>query len=331
MSRPAGTPDGGPDGGLVGVRGGGAAWSVEHLRGVLPVVSTPFTDSDALDVETLHAEVDWLLANGADGLVIAMVSEVLRLDDAERLVLAEEVVEAAAGRVPVVVSVGTESTPATLRLADAAVGLGAAALMAIPPLAVPLPDDAIAAHYAALLAAVPVPVVVQDASGYVGRALSVDLYAGLLDRFGPDRVLFKPEAEPVAARIAALQERCGGVARVFEGNAGLGLRDSYHLGVVGTMPGPEVPWAIAALWRALEAGDADRVAAVHAGLAPLVALQQGLDGFVAVEKHLLVQQRVLPSARRRHPYGFSLDAATAAESTRLLTDLWRLTGPYTRA
>jgi 4-hydroxy-tetrahydrodipicolinate synthase len=46
-------------------------------------------------------------------------------------------------------------------------------------------------------------------------------------------------------------------------------------------------------------------------------LQAGLDGFLAVEKYLMVKRGLFPSVRRRGPYGWELDAETAAEVDRL--------------
>jgi 4-hydroxy-tetrahydrodipicolinate synthase len=46
-------------------------------------------------------------------------------------------------------------------------------------------------------------------------------------------------------------------------------------------------------------------------------LQAGLDGFLAVEKHLMVKRGLFPSARRRTPHGWELDAETASEVDRL--------------
>jgi 4-hydroxy-tetrahydrodipicolinate synthase len=46
-------------------------------------------------------------------------------------------------------------------------------------------------------------------------------------------------------------------------------------------------------------------------------LQAGLDGFLAVEKYLMVKRGLFPSARRRRPYGWELDSETAAEVDRL--------------
>ena len=288
------------------------------LAGVLPVLSTPFTADDEIDEEVVAGEVDWLIGCGADGITVAMVSEVLRLSDIERRDLTCMVVAAAGGKVPVVCSVGAESTRASVALAEHAQQAGAAAVMAIPPALVPLPDSEVRAFYEAVLAGVDLPVVVQDASGYLGQPLSIELCAALLERHGPDRVLFKPEAEPIGPRLSSLLAATGGQARIFEGTGGAALVDSHRRGVVGTMPGPEVPWALVALWRALERGQDELVTAIQEPLAALISLQGSLDSFVAVEKYLLVRQGVLVDARRRHPYGFEIDRETAAEADRLL-------------
>ena len=57
-------------------------------------------------------------------------------------------------------------------------------------------------------------------------------------------------------------------------------------------------------------------------MALLVSLQTSLDSFVAVEKHLLVRQGVLPSDRMRGPAGGVLDAPGRDEVDRL-ADLLR--------
>ena len=43
-----------------------------------------------------------------------------------------------------------------------------------------------------------------------------------------------------------------------------------------------------------------------------------LDAFVAIEKHLLVAQGIIPSARRRRPLGYEPDPETLAEVDRLV-------------
>jgi len=294
----------------------------DQLAGVLPVISTPFRDDDTIDQLSLEREIDWLIDCEVDGLTIAMVSEVLKLGDAERRELTDMVVALAAGRCPVIASVGAESTRVAVTHARAAESAGVAAVMAIPPMAVALPDHEIERYYRAILDSVGVPVVVQDASGYVGRALPISLYMSLLESYGPERVLFKPEAVPIGPRLSELHSVSDGRARVFEGTGGLSLVDSYQRGIVGTMPGAEIPWAIVALWRALSSNDWPMINRIQGPLSALISIQTSLDSFIAVEKHLLVRQGVFESTHRRGPLGYELDQQTTAEVDRLV-DLLR--------
>lgn len=299
------------------------------LGGVLPVLSTPFTDTDVIDRPALRREVAWLLDAGADGVTVAMVSEILRLDNDERMRLADEVLLATADAGHVVLSVGAESTRQSLRLVAHAIAAEATAVMANPPL-VSSPDDALLlAHLRTLAeASGATPLIVQDASGYVGRPIPLSVMISLFERYGPDKIQFKPEAEPLGPRLTALREATGGAARVYEGSGGRSLVESHQRGVVGTMPGADLVWAIVPLWRALQRGDLTLAYDIQEALSPILGLVSSLDSYVAVEKHLLVAQGVLSSASQRGPVDFVLDAATEGE---LATLVGRLSARVTAA
>ena len=288
------------------------------LQGVLPVFQTPYREVDeSIDADTLEKEIAWLFEKGADGVVMAMVSEVLRLSSEERQQLAELSCRFARDRGAAVISVGAESAHTAERYAKHAEHCGADAVMAIPPSCVAVSDTALIDYYDRIIGAVDIAVIVQDASGYVGRPMSIDVQAQLLDMHGPDRVQFKPEAVPIGPRLSQLRNATGGRARVFEGTGGIALIDSHRRGVVGTMPGAEVIDVIVALWRALEANDEQRAYRIHGPLAALVSMQTSLDAFLAIEKHLLVKRGVFTSAHVRGPVGYTLDDETRAEVDRL--------------
>ena len=287
--------------------------SEEPLSGVFPVIQTPSHEDESIDLETLDVEIDWLFDRGASGLVVAMVSEVLRLSSEERDRVGERVCQRAGKRGAVVISVGAESGFVAERHARGAESYGAGAVMAIPPVSVSLDETELESYYERILGAVTIPVIVQDASGYVGRPIAIDLQARLLKEHGADRVLFKPEANPLGPRLTALREATGGEARVFEGSGGIALVDSYRRGVVGTMPGADLIDAIVALWRALEANDESRADSISAPLAALVSIQTSLDAFLAVEKHLLVKRGIFKNEVVRGPRGFVLVPETRAE------------------
>lgn len=288
-----------------------------NLRGVLPVFQTPWHEDETLDLETLEREIAWLYDRGANGIVMAMVSETLRLDSEEREELAAAACRLGGERGAVVISVGAESSKVAERYARHAEGAGADAVMAIPPVSAGVGEGELLAYYTRLIRAVRIPVIVQDASGYVGKPMPIALQARLLDEFGPERVQYKPEASPIGPKLSELRDATRGRARVFEGTGGIALVDSFKRGIVGTMPGADLIRGLVPLWKALEAGDTARADRIHGPLAALVSMQTSLDGFLAVEKHLLVRQGVFKNTIVRGPVGFRLDAETQREVERL--------------
>ena len=276
------------------------------LTGVFNVLQTPLTETDEIDEAIFAREIEWLLECGIDGAVLAMVSEVLRFSAEDRRKQWQLVLKLINGRIPVVASVGAESTYIATSLAKWAEIDGAAAVMATPPSAFATLSNEIKDYYVAIIESVKIPVIVQDASNYLGQPLDISLYVDLIDKYGAERVQFKPEAKPVKERLEMLRDASNGRALVFEGQGGVDLLDTYPIGIVGTMPGAEVPWALVALFKALNEDNWDRARSIHTPLAKLISYQTTLDAYVAVEKYLLVKQGIFTSARQRGPVGFIL-------------------------
>ena len=280
---------------------------MKQLAGVFNVISTPLDNADEIDQKTLQKEIDWLIKCGSNGAVLAMVSEVLRFSAAERRKQWQLSLEYLSDRIPLVVSVGAESSAIAVALAKDAEKDGATAVMATPPSAFVATADEVKKYYQRIIEAVEIPVIVQDASNYLGAPIELETYVELIDKYGQERVQFKPEAKPVKERLKQLNEISNNRARVFEGQGGIDLLDTHPLGVKGTMPGSEVPWAIVALWNALERKDLVTAKAIHTPLAKLISFQTTLDAYVAVEKYLLVKQGIFSNTNQRGPVGFKLD------------------------
>ena len=289
-----------------------------EIKDVLPVVHMPYTDDQAIDYAVLADEIEYLFETGAHGLCLALVSDLLRLTAAERLALPARLVEFARGRGPVIIGVGAEGTAQARLYARAAEDGGAAAVMAIPPISRSLGESELRAYFAALLAEVSIPVMIQDASSYVGNPMSIEFQASLFCDYG-DRVLFKPEATPLGPCISALREHTEGRASIFEGSGGLLLIDSFRRGIRGTIPGVELLDGTVALWRALAAGDEERAYRIYFPICALCTLQiqGGLDGFIVVERYLMHKRGLFPNQVHRGPLSFALDAETRAEIDRL--------------
>jgi dihydrodipicolinate synthase/N-acetylneuraminate lyase len=291
--------------------------SRREIRGVLPVLSTPFNLVDEIDDEILRAEISWVMGQGADGVTTGMVSEILRISSKERMQLHEKVAGATLDLGGLVVlSAGAESTKHAIEYVKHAETCHADAAMVNPPISTSLGDEEIFGHYSSILDATEIAVIVQDASGYVGRPLAIDVQIKLLNNYG-ERVYFKPEAVPIGPRLATFMDATGGEARVFEGTGGAALVETFQNGVVGTMPGADLTWVVVALWEALKTDNWNQVDLLSGPLANLVNLQHSLDAYLAVEKHLLVRQGIFTSERVREPVSYRLTDRTRREVDRL--------------
>ncbi len=293
------------------------------IAGVLPIVHTPFLVDDTIDIVSLQRQIDWAFEQGAHGYCTGMVSELLRLTSNERIELTRRLAEFNDDRGVVVAGVGAESTKQAVVYAKQAAEVGCHAVMAIPPISTAIPADQLLEYFSALADAVDIPVIVQDASSYVGQEIPLSVCRELLQQFGPEKILFKPEAAPIGPNLSALRDATQGTARIFEGSGGISLIDSYRRGIAGTMPGMEFLPGIVALWNALGRGDDETAYRIYFPICALVALQlqAGLDGFLAIEKYVLSERGLFTTSRRRKPYAWELDEETRLEVDRLLEKL----------
>lgn len=298
---------------------------IRQIYGVIPVVHTPFLENGELDYDSLLRELQWACSQEIDGLCTGMVSELLRLSDSERETLHRWIGEFDRGDRSFVASVGAETTDQAVAYAQMAQSAGADAVMAIPPTKTELDAAQLTDYYTQIVELGGLPLIVQDASGYVGNEIPLEVSTGLFERFGAERIMFKPEANPMGPRLSLLRDATGGKAKIFEGSGGISLMDSFHRGIAGTIPGMEFLPQVLKVWQALQAGDIGKAYEHYLPLCALVSLQlqAGLDGFLAIEKYMMKRQGLFTTDCRREPIEWRMDEETQQELERLLmlTDL----------
>src|SRR5882724_6355935 len=104
------------------------------LEGVYPILNTTFHDDGSLDLASQARLVEYLLQAGAHGLgLFGNASEGYALNGREREQILNVVRKEVNGRVPLVVSSGHTGTDGAVELSREAEGLGADALMVLPP------------------------------------------------------------------------------------------------------------------------------------------------------------------------------------------------------
>ncbi|GAA3977113.1 dihydrodipicolinate synthase family protein [Streptomyces marokkonensis] len=156
--------------------------SSQPLSGVVPPVCTPLDASGEVDTASLARLVEHLVSGGVHGLfALGSSSEVAFLTDRQRAVALETVVEAAAGRVPVLAGVIDMTTPRVLEHADAARKTGADALVATAPFYARTHPREIAAHFRTVRSAVDLPLYAYDLPVSVHSKLSAALVRELAE------------------------------------------------------------------------------------------------------------------------------------------------------
>jgi dihydrodipicolinate synthase/N-acetylneuraminate lyase len=265
--------------------------------GIVASLVTPFTTADEVDGERLRAIVRFALAAGVDGLMCtALAGEGNMLTGRELCAVIEAVLDEAAGRVPVVVGVSGRSFAdgiAAIRCAERA---GAAALLVgARPYAdsSDSPEDQVVrlAHESR------VPVMLQEAPGYVGRGFGVAAIERILTRAETVKHL-KIEGGPSAVRrvVVALGDRVS----VWGGDGGMYLLDCLRAGAAGVMPGVEIVDLLVRAERAERSGDRPRADALVARVLPvIVLLMQSLADYVAGAKAILATRGLLVEQRTR--------------------------------
>ena len=102
-------------------------------RGVIPAITTPFTEELAVDHPFLAKHANWMVDAGCTGIMaLGSLGEGATLTLAEKLEILETCVSAVGDRVPVVAGISALSTDEAVRLAAEASKAGCKGLMVLP-------------------------------------------------------------------------------------------------------------------------------------------------------------------------------------------------------
>jgi 4-hydroxy-tetrahydrodipicolinate synthase len=261
------------------------------LRGIFPIMQTPYTESDRLDTATLDRQVKFLDRGGAHGVVWPqLASEWSELTPDERVAGAEAIMTAAKGlRCAVVLGVQGMDVEAARRYARMAQRLGPDAIIALPPR-----DssnlDRVAEYYRAIAKECALPLFVQT----IGD-MSVEFVLRMRKDI-PSLRFVKDEAGHTLSRISEYQRSAPDLA-VFTGAHGKTMIDELARGASGTMPAACFADLYVQLWNYWQAGKREKAMEDLSRIALLVN-QFGAYGLPSM-KYILHLRGVFPNWRCR--------------------------------
>lgn len=282
------------------------------LRGVFPIVVTPFYDDGTIDFDSLDRLVEHLLEQGAHGLgLFGNASEGYTLLASERAQMLKRIAARVDGRVPLVASSGHTGTDAAVALSNEARDLGASALMVLPPYLLKPDGDGLMFYFSAISDAAGIPIMVQDAPLMTQVPMPVPLLARMAREIEHVKSV-KVEAPPTAPKIGALHSAVGDKLDLFGGMNGHFLIEEYERGAAGTMPSSDATWVFVRVTELLGKGEKQEAWRLFSAALPLLRFELQPNLGVSAAKHNLVHEGILASARVRHPTA-GLDAAGLEE------------------
>nr|WP_202897936.1 dihydrodipicolinate synthase family protein [Actinopolymorpha pittospori] len=289
------------------------------MRGLVPILATPFDQRGALDVGSLRRLVEFVCAARVDGIAtFGMASEGFALTGPERETVLATITDVADPDLLVVAGVNATSTATALEQAAAARDGGADALMVLPPYLVKPSAAQIVDFYGSVAQGSGLPVMVQDAPNATAVTMPTALIVELSKLDGVTSV--KVEAPPTAPKVAAVAEAVEAGFAVLGGQNAFFLLEEYAAGAVGTMPACEFVDPLREVLDLWTGGDRASARSAFTRLLPLIRF--GMQGPLAwaVHKEVLVQRGVIQTAVVRAPAA-PLDSRTSRFLSDILTDL----------
>jgi len=255
-----------------------AAEKRESLRGLFPIMATPYTNSKQVDYEDLAREVDFLNRCGVPGMAWPQLfGETFKLSPEERKRGMEVIAKAGKGKkAAIVLGVDGPNIKAALGYLEHAETHNPDALIALPPAEAKTLDE-VMSYYRTLAKATKRVMFIQNADIGNGVKPPIEDMIKLAQEY-PHCGYFKEEIAPAIERMKQLSSRRPPVKRVFAGGGGRNFMYVMRLGFDGVMAGNAYADAFVQVWDLFEAGQRSKAQEIYSKIALLLTCEGYLPG-----------------------------------------------------
>ena len=284
----------------------------EKLTGVIPIIPTPFTDSDDIDDAALRRLVEFAINADVEAACLpAYASEYYKLSDTEKLHVVKVAVEQAKGRIKIMAQSNHNSLKVAIDIAKANIDVGADVVALAVPRIFNLPEPSLRDYLSEFFRAIPnTPVLIQDFNPG-GASISVDLITELSLEHENFKYL-KLEEPLCAPKFEDIVKRNTGRINLLEGWGGLYMLELIPVGISGVMPGLAVSDILQKVFRLRQDNRNDEAFDLFEKVMPQIFFSlQNMELFHYAEKELLIARGVLENSNVRAPR-YKPDSYTAA-------------------
>lgn len=230
--------------------------------GIIPPTITVFHEDESIDEEKTCEQVDWLIANGVDGIAACgSTGEAISMTPEERNRVVELIVKHVNKRVPVYAGTGHFSTKMTVEASEHAATIGADGLLVILPYYMLPPKKSVMDHYRIIRETTNLPLIVYNNPWFAGYELTGPELAQLVEE---DVVHSVKSANGNPYKVTELKFLCGDKMSVLYGHDYAPL-EAFFMGADGWLSGmpnvfpKEAKALFAAAYRNKDVDEAHRI------------------------------------------------------------------------
>lgn len=238
------------------------------FNGSLVALVTPFDDQNEVDYASLNRLIEYHVAEGTDGLVIAgTTGEAATLSRSEHIELIARSVEIVDGRLPIIAGTGSNSTAQTIDLSLAVSDSGIDALLLVVPYYNKPMQEGMYRHFSAVADSVSIPVLLYNVPGRTVADMQPDTVARLAVH---ENIIGIKEATGSMSRLAEIKELVSDDFRLLSGDdfSVLPFIEQGGHGVI-SVSANVVPAAMARLCKLASSGQLDEAKALDDSLQAL--------------------------------------------------------------
>lgn len=283
--------------------------NIDLIKGICPIVAAPFAKDGSVDYDSLRNLVKTLAGGGCHALTLfGIAGEYYKLNEREQAEMMRVTIdEAHKHNCPVIVSDTRHSTENAVEFAKEIEKAGADCMMVLPPFFLKPGADAIFSHAREVAKVVPsLPVMMQYAPEQTGVAIAPSVFAKLSEE-APNVIYYKIECKPAGGYISKLIGMLGDRIRVFAGNAGYQMLETFDRGAVGAMPGCSMYDLYLDIYDKYFKGDRAGAIEAHNFILPILNhIRQNVEEIIAFEKRILFKRGIIATDVCRRPT-FAMD------------------------
>jgi len=289
-----------------------------HLKGIYPIVPTPFLDRGEIDYPSIERLVEFMAQKSVHGLaILGALGEGHKLTDQERTDVIARYRALLPKGMGLVVGVRAPATDPAMTMVHRARESGADAILLGPHTV--QKDAPLLEYYNRVSDAAQIPCIIHDYPAVTGITLTAALISRIFETSANIHYI-KLEDPPTGMKMQALAETAGPGLKVFGALGGMYAFEELELGAVGVMTGFVYAELLVQLFERVQNHQWKRAAELFYDFLPLNRweFQPGIG--VSLRKQVLKQLGVFSTAKVRHP-GPDADPKTLAQLFRIVEHL----------